>query len=568
MKPMTLKWVLVSAAALASAQDWPRLRAVEIASGLPLVTDIQSPRDGSGRLFVLEQAGQIRVLKGRQLLARPFLDIRPKVAAGGERGLLGLAFPPGFSAKGWFYVNYTEGGNAPDLRTVIARYRVSASDPDIADPASEERILVVNQPYNNHNGGQIAFGPRDGFLYIGLGDGGSANDPQRNGQNRQALLGKLLRIDVESGVAPYRVPDANPFVADPRYRPEIWAWGLRNPWRFAFDRETGGLWIADVGQNRLEEVDFQPPESRGGENYGWAEMEGTLCVSAGCRSEGVALPVFEYGRNLGASVTGGYVYRGSRFLSRRGTYFLADYVSGRFWAIRPGAAVWENNEIGQMQNQLISTFGEDEDGEIYFSTYDARNSRIFWLADQRPATRSDLVVNTATGAPGAAIGSRVNIYGWGIALRPDATQVLLDGIQARIAGVDVIEGSELVMAIVPEALRGKTSARLQVVSGDARSDEVEVRVMEIQPGIYPLDYAAPPGGSVNLLVSGIGGCDRPIAVAAGGREARLVSCQASDWYPGAWELTAVLPLDLPAGEAPLLLQAGGVAAPQFRVRIE
>ncbi|NWF86071.1 MAG: PQQ-dependent sugar dehydrogenase, partial [Bryobacteraceae bacterium] len=366
---MKLMWILAIAASSAWAQEWPKLRFVEVAGGFTEVTDIQSPRDGSGRLFVLEQAGRIRILKGKQVLAQPFLDIRSKVVSGGERGLLGLAFPPGYASKGWFYVNYTEGSSAPNLRSVIARYRVRRDNPDVADPASEERILVVNQPFDNHNGGGLAFSPRDGYLYIGLGDGGSGNDPQGNGQNPRALLGKMLRIDVESGVAPYRVPESNPFVNDARFRPEIWAWGLRNPWRYSFDRETGDLWIADVGQNRLEEVNFQPAESPGGENYGWAVMEASLCVAAGCRTEGLVRPVFEYGRNLGTSVTGGYVYRGNRYLSRRGMYLLADYTSGRFWAIRRGAASWESQEIGRLQNQFISTFGEDEDGELYFSIY-------------------------------------------------------------------------------------------------------------------------------------------------------------------------------------------------------
>ncbi len=224
--------VFLALAVSVEAQEWPRPRPVEVASGLALVTDIQSPRDGSGRLFLVEQAGRIRILKGRQLQPEPFLDIQSRVRSGGERGLLGLAFPPEYAKKGWFYVNYTEGSGAPNLRTVIARYRVNRDNPDVADVASEERILVVDQPFDNHNAGQLAFGPRDGFLYVGLGDGGSGNDPQRNGQNPSALLGKMLRLDVENGVAPYSVPAANPFVGDSRFRPEIWAWGLRNPWRY------------------------------------------------------------------------------------------------------------------------------------------------------------------------------------------------------------------------------------------------------------------------------------------------------------------------------------------------
>jgi glucose/arabinose dehydrogenase len=559
--------ILVVFALSSAAQQWPQPRPVEVARGLALVTDIQSPRDGSGRLFILEQAGRIRVLKGGQLLVEPFLDIRSRVVSGGERGLLGLAFPPDYAAKGWFYVNYTEGRGAPDLRTVIARYRVSPDNPDLADPASEERILVVNQPFDNHNAGQLAFSPLDGYLYIGLGDGGSGNDPQRNGQNPAALLGKMLRIDVESSVAsgatPYRIPDSNPFLDDSRFRPEIWALGLRNPWRYSFDRESGDLWIADVGQNRLEEVNFQPASSPGGENYGWVTMEASLCVTPGCNTAGLTLPVFEYGRNLGASITGGFVYRGSRYPSRRGVYFVADYVSARIWAVRRGASGWENRQISELPGRLISTFGEDEDGEIFFATYDARDSRIFWLADERPATRPDLIVNSATGEPGVALGSRVNIYGWGIAARPQQTRVLFDNLEARVVGVDTIDGSDLVMAVVPESLRGRTTAQVTVISGESVSDPVEVGISDLQPGIYPLGYTGSPGGRVMLLVSGIGSCARSISVSAG----RLESCAASEWFPGAWELMISLSADLPRGDQPLTLQVDGLTSPASRIRI-
>jgi uncharacterized protein (TIGR03437 family) len=396
-----------------------------------------------------------------------------------------------------------------------------------------------------------------------MGDGGSGNDPQRNGQNPGALLGKMLRIDVESGVAPYRIPATNPFLNDARFKPEIWAWGLRNPWRYSFDRATGDLWIADVGQNRLEEVNFQPAASPGGENYGWVTMEGTLCVTPNCSTGGLTLPIFEYGRNLGTSITGGFVYRGSRYASRSGVYFVADYVSGRFWAVRRGASGWENREIGRMDNQLISTFGEDEDGEIYFATYDTRDSRIFWLADQRPATRADLIVNAATGEPGAALGSRVNIYGWGIATRPDQTRVLFDGVEARIAGVEIIDGAELVIAIVPESLSGRLSSRVTVTSGEFRSDETEVKVLPVQPGIYPLSYAAAAGSRLTLLVAGIGSCAQQLAVSIGGIE----SCAASQWYPGAWELSVALAADLAAGERTFTLAAGDAVSPPAAITI-
>lgn len=560
---MNLRSLLFLFAVSAAAQPWPQLRPVQVAAGFALVTDIQSPKDGSGRLFIVEQAGRIRTLKSGQTLPEPFLDIVSRVRSGGERGLLGLAFPPGFAAKGWFYVNYTEGTNAPNLRTVVSRFRVSSDNPDRADPLSEERILTVDQPFDNHNAGQLAFSTLDGYLYVGMGDGGSGNDPQRNGQNPAALLGKMLRIDVESGVAPYRVPETNPFLSDPRFKPEIWAWGLRNPWRYSFDRATGDLWIADVGQNRLEEVNFQPASSRGGENYGWVTMEGTLCVLPNCNTNSLVLPVFEYGRNLGASITGGFVYRGSRYLSRDGVYFVADYVTGRFWAVRRADSAWESREIGRMDNRFISTFGEDEDGEIYFATYDARDSRIFWLADERPATRPDLIVNAATGEPGAALGSRVNIYGWGIALRPDQTRILFDDVEARIAGVEIIDGSELVIAIVPDSLGGRASSKVSVISGEFRSDQVEVRLLSVQPGIYPLLYAAPAGGRVGLLVSGIGACSGPLSLSIG----TIESCSPSQAHPGAWELAVTLPADLVQGERTVTLAVGEAVSPPAAITI-
>ena len=283
---------------------------------------MQSAGDGSGRLFVVEQSGVIRVLRDSGVNPLPFLDIRGKIRSGGERGLLGLAFPPGFQEKQYFYLNYTN--LAGD--TVVARYRVTG-DPDVADPTSETVVLTFNQPFGNHNGGQLRFGP-DGYLYIGTGDGGSGFDPFNNGQTPGKLLGKMLRIDVESDLGQYQIPPDNPFLADAAFRPEIWGLGLRNPWRYSFDRDTGDLWIADVGQNRAEEIDFQPASSQGGENYGWSVMEGLRCVNAGCSMAGLTLPVHEYshtGGDCGGSVTGGHVYRGNRSPGLRGTYIYGDF---------------------------------------------------------------------------------------------------------------------------------------------------------------------------------------------------------------------------------------------------
>ncbi len=263
-----------------------------------------------------------------------FLDITDRVRSGGERGLLGLAFPPGYADKGYFYVNYTALNGA----TTISRFRLIAGDPNRADPASEEILLVIAQPYANHNGGQIAFSPRDGYLYVGMGDGGSGGDPQNRAQNPAELLGKLLRLDVEGAVgtaSAYLVPPTNPYTATIGYRPEIWALGLRNPWRFSFDRQTGDLYIGDVGQGLWEEIDYQPASSAGGQNYGWRIMEGAHCYNPDpCDSTGLTLPIWEYSHSAGQCVTGGYVYRGDDYPDLAGMYIFGDYVSGAIWGLR------------------------------------------------------------------------------------------------------------------------------------------------------------------------------------------------------------------------------------------
>jgi putative cell wall-binding protein/glucose/arabinose dehydrogenase len=332
---------------------------------VPAPVGIEDAGDGSGRLFIVEQAGRIRVVRNGVLSARPFLDIRSRVTAGGERGLLGLAFPPGFAAKRYFYVDYT------DLNgdTVIARYRVSATDPDVADPASEQVLLRIDQPYANHNGGQISFGP-DGYLYIAMGDGGSGGDPLGNGQKTNTLLGKILRIDTESGATPYGVPASNPFVGNAAYRPEIWALGLRNPWRFSWDRATGALWIADVGQNAIEEIDYEPAGFAGGRNYGWNRYEGTRPYPPGSAPKpttGLTFPVFEYDHTTGGhSVTGGFVYRGVAYPGLVGAYFCADFEWGKFWAVSPA----DFSARTVLDTALMpSTFGEDEAGELYVADY-------------------------------------------------------------------------------------------------------------------------------------------------------------------------------------------------------
>lgn len=314
-------------------------------------------------LFVVEKIGRIQVLKSGQLQPQPLLDIRGLVSSGFEQGLLGLAFHPDFSTNGYFYVNYTDRSG----HTQVVRYQ-AAPGTLTAEPDSATVLLTIEQPAANHNGGMIAFGP-DGYLYIGTGDGGRAGDPWGNAQNQATLLGKLLRIDVD-GAVPYAVPPTNPFVHDDAAKPEIWAWGLRNPWRFSFDRETGDLYIADVGQNAWEEVNFEPAGHPGGRNYGWNTMEGTHCypASASCSTEGLVLPVIEYSHQAtgGCSVTGGYVYRGSAIPSLYGRYLFSDYCSGEIWMAERGAegSLWEMTSLLQTGMQ-ISSFGEDNEGELY-----------------------------------------------------------------------------------------------------------------------------------------------------------------------------------------------------------
>ena len=333
------------------------------------------PDDGSGRLFVVLQPGRIVVFQNDPGVesARTFLDIRERVNdSGNEEGLLGLAFDPAFAENGHFYVNYTASG---PRRTVVSRFSVSAEDPNTADPGSELVFLEVAQPYRNHNGGHVAFGP-DGMLYVGLGDGGSSGDPRGNGQDTSTLLGSILRIDVSAldETGGYAVPPDNPFAGgDGTARPEIWAYGLRNPWRFSFDRETGDLWAADVGQNRYEEIDIVRP----GLNYGWNVMEGSKCFRpTNCDTRGLEMPVAEYGRDGGCSVTGGYVYRGRRLPTLYGAYLYADFCSGKIWALRhDGAAVSEQMLVADT-GLSISSFGEDPSGEVYVLTFEGEVYRF------------------------------------------------------------------------------------------------------------------------------------------------------------------------------------------------
>ncbi len=371
---------------------WPSIAVTPIAGGFVQPTYVTHAGDNSARLFIVERAGRIWIVKSGTPLPTLFLDISSRVQSGYlEQGLLSVAFPHNYASKGYFYVDYTSRSGIGD--TVVARYRITGN-PDVADPGSEQVILTVAQPEANHNGGQLEFGS-DGYLYVGLGDGGGGGDPHGtigNGQDPSTLLGKILRIGVEpiasivspppltgyvlymplvANNSPYSVPATNPYTRTAGYRGEIWALGLRNPWRFSFDRQTGDLYIGDVGQDAWEEIDFQLASSAGGENYGWRILEGNHCYnpSTGCVTPSrYAAPVAEYnhgvGDSIGCSVTGGYVYRGPGNPAMQGIYFYADYCTGRIWGLKNDGASWQTQQLAQPPINP-SSFGEDQVGNLY-----------------------------------------------------------------------------------------------------------------------------------------------------------------------------------------------------------
>lgn len=345
-----------------------------IASGFDRPVFLTAPPNDTTRLFIVEQSGLIRIIRNDSTLVPAFLDLSDSLSNGGEQGLLGLAFDPDYASNGRFYVSYTRSNG----NSVLARYLVSSGNPDVADPGTGQTLLTVPQPFSNHNGGGIAFGP-DRYLYFGLGDGGSGGDPQGYGQRRDDLLGSFLRLDVSGGGA-YAIPATNPYAGSTAFRQELWNYGLRNPWRWSFDRQTGDLYIGDVGQGDWEEISVQPAGSIGGENYGWNTMEGTHCYSpgSGCSTTGLVPPVLDYGHGQGCSVTGGYVYRGSAIPSLQGHYLYADYCSGWVRSFRwvGGQAVNQLNRPELEPGGNISSFGEDARGEVYILTHGGRIHRI------------------------------------------------------------------------------------------------------------------------------------------------------------------------------------------------
>ncbi|MFN3390929.1 MAG: PQQ-dependent sugar dehydrogenase [Meiothermus ruber] len=355
-----------------------------VSSGLSQPLYLTHAGDGSGNLYVVEKAGRIRLIENGALRTQAFLDITEKTSKGSEQGLLGLAFHPNYRNNGFFYVNYTNSSGD----TVIARYTANRSS-KMADPSSEQVVLSVDQPYDNHNAGWLGFGP-DGMLYIPLGDGGSGGDPQNYAQRLEPqsgnrhLLGKVLRIDINGSELGhnYRIPPDNPSLGG--RVSEIWAYGLRNPWRASFDRQTGDLWIGDVGQNNQEEVNRGVGGGKG-LNYGWKIMEGTNCydnsIAPGCGSSNLTQPVHVYGRSDGYSVTGGYVYRGTRYPRMRGRYFFTDFGSGHLWSLYQVNGAWERKTEITSAGGSLASFGEDEQGELYVMSLFGGQ---VWRVEDRP----------------------------------------------------------------------------------------------------------------------------------------------------------------------------------------
>ena len=346
----------------------------EVASGLSFPLALTAP-PGDARLFIIEKGGGVRVVREGVLLPTPFLDLSGRVATGGEQGLLDVAFDPAYATTGRFIVHYTDvNGN-----TTVSSFRVADGDPDRADPASETVLLTAEQPFDNHNGGRIQFGP-DGMLYIGLGDGGAGGDPGGRGQGMTELLGDIVRVDVTAGTS-YTIPADNPFVGRTDARPEIWSVGLRNPWRFDFDPATGDLYIADVGQNAWEEVNVATAAEgagRGG-NFGWNVMEGRHCFAdASCNPSSFTLPVLEYSHAEGCSISGGYVYRGAAIPELQGHYFYADYCQGwvRSFRMQDGQATDQRQWPTLAPGGGIPGFGRDAAGELYVLSVEGRVFRI------------------------------------------------------------------------------------------------------------------------------------------------------------------------------------------------
>lgn len=476
---MSARWlnllIILSIAGTAQALD---LRFTPVVTGLNQPVYLTHAGDGSHRLFVVQQTGEVRLVRDGVLRPTPFLDLSSRVLVGDEQGLLGLAFAPDFASSRRLYVYFIDRGGD----SVLARLRVG-SDPDQVDAASIEYLLQFDQPFANHNGGWIGFGP-DGFLYLASGDGGSQG---ATGQDRSTLLGKMLRLDVSGGTAV--AAPGNPFANVAGARPEIWSYGLRNPWRASFDRQTGDLWIADVGQSRFEEVNFQPAASRGGENYGWRVMEGGQCGpgNAGCSSQGFVLPVSEYGHDLGCSITGGYVYRGADYPGMVGRYLYGDFCTGLIWSLRPvaGSAPPRFEVVQEVDAPYaISSFGEGEDGNLYLVDI---SGAVYLISDGPPLAPSSIDASyTGTWYDPAQAGHGLfvevlnggQLLAWWFTFGPDGQQSWFGGagtIAGNRATIQVVRtlGGRFIPNFDPALIQNQPFGTLELSFADCASGRVD-----------------------------------------------------------------------------------------------
>jgi len=509
--------VLAFALPLAAAAAPPALTVQPFISGLSGPLEVVNAKDGSGRLYVLEQVGRVRVVRNGHLLPTPFLDLSGSILAGGEEGLLGIAFHPSYAANGRFYVYYTRArpGDPAGDEIVIERFNRSAANPDVADPSSGSILLVIEHPSQaNHQSGKLAFGP-DGYLYASVGDGGGGGDPFMTGQNLAEFRGKILRLDVDGGT-PYAIPPTNPFFgsSDSTVHQEIWDYGLRNAWRYSFDRLTGDLLIADVGQNLWEEVDFEPAGSGGGRNYGWSVFEATHCFNppTGCTLANHTPPVIEYHHDSagGFSITGGYVYRGTSLPALYGYYVYGDYVDGHIWAALPGS--WVPALVGQAT--AISAFGEDEDGELYICDLGAGTvGRLTPAAPTPPrmvniSTRARVLTGEDVAIGGFVIGGSTPKT---VAITATGPSLAAQGIASPLANpqLTIVRASDQAVIATNDNWPSDANAQQLQDTGFAPASTLEPGVlMTLPPGAYTAIVQGA-GGGTGVSVVGVFEVDHP-----------------------------------------------------------
>lgn len=588
--------------------QWAQVGWDRVIGGLKQPTLVTGAGDGSGRLFIVEQPGRVRILRDGALVEKPFLDLTRRVGYDQERGLLSIAFPPRFAERKHLYADFTD----EDGTIVVARYKVT-SDPDVADPDSEEVLLRIPQPFGQHNGGMMAFSPVDGMLYISTGDGGiGANgegkfvdDPQGNGQNGATLLAKILRIDTEDGSGRYGTPADNP--KKPGWLPEVWSMGWRNPWRFSFDRKTGDFYAGDVGSDAYEEVNFEPAGT-GGRNYGWSLREGLHCLPGrDCPEvEGLTEPVAEYPHSDGCSVTGGVVYRGRQFPELDGTYFYGDFCEGMVWGLKRIDGTWRTVKLGPTGALLVS-FGEDDDGEVYAVDYKGAVLRMKQLA---PGLTVTAVGNAASSEPGLSAGSLSSIFMAGLPGVTEAMGAEEQPLPLSIGGVTVwVNGTQMPLRgvtpggkvdfLAPYVLPGE-QAKVQVRAGFDSSNVFDVDVKALLPGLFSRDgrmavvvnergenvTGAARGTKAALFATGLGPATNPpalgypametpgseaigkVTASIGGKNAEVSFSALTPGFSGIYTVVVTVPADAEPGEGEVTVAVDGVRSPALRFTVE